>query len=122
VDVTIKAGLPIMQEPGFCMGHFNLDGFDPVVANESIGDYRRGLIYISTSKALYMSLPYGLQNEFFKGCVAVMPITLLSGYLFFSLTNGNMPINQGFKGESFPSAGQACQGTHVQLPMLEFRL
>jgi len=126
VDVTIKAGLTHHAgTQASAWADFNLDGWlDLVVANESIGDYRRGIdLYINQQNGTFTheSAAYGLtQNEFFKGCVAVDANNDRYPDIYFSsLTNGNMlMINQGFKGEkAFLPAGPTA---NVKAPMSSF--
>jgi hypothetical protein len=126
VDVTIKAGLT--HDAGTqasAWADFNLDGWlDLVVANESIGDYLRGIdLYINQQNGTFTheSAAYGLtQNEFFKGCVAVDANNDRYPDIYFSsLTNGNMlMINQGYNGQkAFLPAGPTA---NVRAPQASF--
>jgi tetratricopeptide (TPR) repeat protein len=126
VDVTLKAGLTHHAgTQASAWADFNLDGWlDLVVANESIGDYIRGIdLYINQQDGTFTheSAVYGLtQNEFIKGVVAVdanndrYPDIYLS-----SLTNGNMLlINQGLNGQkSFVPSGPTA---NVKAPLSSF--
>ncbi len=126
VDVTIKAGLTHHAgTQASAWADFNLDGWlDLVVANESIGDYVRGIdLYINQQNGTFTheSATYGLtQNEFFKGCVAVDANNDRYPDIYFSsLTNGNtLMINQGFKGQkAFLPAGPTA---NVSAPQASF--
>ncbi len=126
VDVTLKAGLTHhAATQASAWADFNLDGWlDLVVANESFGDYIRGIdLYINQQNGTFTheSVPYGLtQNEFFKGCVAVDANNDLYPDIYLSsLTNGNMLlINQGSKGQkSFLPGGPTA---NVKAPLSSF--
>lgn len=126
VDVTVKAGLTHHAgTQASAWADFNLDGWlDLVVANESIGDYIRGIdLYINQQDGTFTheSAAYGLtQSQFFKGCVAVDANNDRYPDIYFSsLTNGNMlMINQGFQGQkAFLPAGPTA---NVRAPQASF--
>lgn len=126
VDVTLKAGLTHhAPTQASAWADFNLDGWlDLVVANESFGDYLRGIdLYINQKDGTFTheSAAYGLtQNEFFKGCVAVDANNDRYPDIYFSsLTNGNMlMINQGYQGQKvFLPAGPTA---NVRAPQASF--
>ncbi len=125
-DVTIKAGLTHhAPTQASAWADFNLDGWlDLIVANESYGDYKRGIdLYINQQDGTFehASTQYGLtQNEFFKGIVAVdVNNDKYPDIYVTSLTNGNqLFINQGFVGkQSFIPVGDQ---SNVRAPKLSF--
>ncbi len=130
-DVTLKAGLTKYgPSQAAAWADFNLDGWlDLVKANESFGDYQRGVdLYMNQKDGTFKheSVAWGLElNAFFKGCVAVdanndrYPDIYLS-----SATNGNiLLINQMGQGKTgFAQAGPTApvQAQQMSFPCWNF--